>query len=102
MSFILPGFLTLGVLVCWDEVAAMSDDERVAAMRAAFPEGIPEAALFKVKGETGPVFAELARVVAMAAHQPGGIRLMGLHWCSDWGPHPRDDRYASRDFKAAS
>jgi hypothetical protein len=34
----------------------------------------------------GEVFSHLARGLAIAAYQPGGISFAGLHWCAD--PHP--------------
>jgi hypothetical protein len=35
------------------------------------------------KGEAAQVFNHLARGLAAAAHQPGGITFAGEHWCTD-------------------
>ena len=35
------------------------------------------------KGKTAQAFDALARGLAAAAYQPGGITFAGLHWCTD-------------------
>ncbi|MET8278237.1 hypothetical protein [Micromonospora sp. NPDC005174] len=37
----------------------------------------------KKKGEAAQVFNALARALAAAAFQPGGITFAGVHWCTD-------------------
>lgn len=35
------------------------------------------------RGQAAPVFAALAKGLAAAAYQPGGITAFGQHWCGD-------------------
>lgn len=42
-----------------------------------------DALQYRVKGWTRRAHLALARCLAIAAYQPGGITFAGLHWCTD-------------------
>lgn len=49
----------------------------------------------KVKGATARVHTALARGLAIAAYQPGGVTFAGQHWCTDHQACEEAERWAT-------
>jgi hypothetical protein len=81
--------ITLQVAVpLWiHEVAKLTQAERLAAARECgqmiAEHGDDIIYLSPRKGETARAFNALARGLACAAYQPGGVWFMGTHFCTD-------------------
>lgn len=61
----------------WQRVALAREDAQAVAERG-------DALMYRSKpGRSGEVFNALARGLAIAAYQPGGVTAFGEHWCTD-------------------
>ena len=81
--------LRLAVPMHMAEAAGMRPEHRVAtASRLVGADELPgDALIFGANNPktTARAFNSLARGLAMAAYQPGGVTYLGAHWCT--GPH---------------
>lgn len=60
-----------------------ADRARIAAESAPYLAEHGDALLYKQEGITAKAFNSLARGLAVAAYQPGGVTFSGLHFCID-------------------
>lgn len=79
--------LLVAVPLWMNEVARLTEDERIATARECSQmiaeHGDDIIFLSPRKGDTAEAFNALARGLACAAHQPGGVWFMGAHFCAD-------------------
>jgi hypothetical protein len=79
--------LQIAVPLWIDEVAKLTDDERLTAARGCgrmiAEHGDDILYRSPRKGKSAEAFNALARGLACAAYQPGGVWFMGTHFCVD-------------------